>query len=201
VGNEELDAEAEVARRCKTGRPLPLVDLRVVNEQMEDVKPTGDQVGEIVVRSPWLTQGYLKDRNNSENLWKGGYLHTGDVAAIDGNKYVNITDRIKDVIKIGGEWLSSLELEDVINLHPDVAEVAVIGMEDQKWGERPLALIVPKKDHKSITEKEMVNHVKSFIDKGMLTKLALLLHIRKVEVIDKTSVGKINKKLLREKYL
>ncbi len=201
VGNEKLDNEAEVTRRCKTGRPLPLVDLRVVDEHLQDVEPTGDQVGEIVVRSPWLTQGYLKDRNNSENLWKGGYLHTGDVAAIDRENYVNITDRIKDVIKIGGEWLSSLELEDVINLHPAVAEVAVIGMEDQKWGERPLALIVSREDHEPVSEKEMINHVKSFIDKGMLTKLALLLNIRKVEAIDKTSVGKINKKLLREKYL
>ena len=114
---------------------------------------------------------------------------------------MNITDRIKDVIKIGGEWLSSLELEDVINLHPAVAEVAVIGMEDQKWGERPLALIVSREDHEPVSEKEMINHVKSFIDKGMLTKLALLLNTRKVEAIDKTSVGKINKKLLREKYL
>ncbi len=201
VGNEKLDDETEVTRRCKTGRPLPLVDLRVVNKHLQDVEPTGDQVGEIVVRSPWLTQGYLKDRNNSENLWEGGYLHTGDVAAIDRENYVNITDRIKDVIKIGGEWLSSLELEDVINLHPAVAEVAVIGMEDQKWGERPLALIVPKEDHKPVTEKEMISHVKSFIDKGMLTKLALLLNIRRVEAIDKTSVGKLNKKLLREKYL
>ena len=200
VGNDDLDDEAEVTRRCKTGRPLPLVELRVVDDRLQDVEPTGDQVGEIVVRAPWLTQGYLKDQDNSENLWDGGYLHTGDVAAIDQDNYVSITDRMKDVIKIGGEWLSSLALEDVINLHPAVAEVAVIGIQDQKWGERPLALIVAKDDQEPVTEKEMISHVKSFIDQGKLTKLALLLKVRKVDAIDKTSVGKINKKLLREKY-
>jgi len=201
IGDENLDEEAEIERRCKTGRPIPLVDLKVVDENMQDVVADGEQVGEIVVRSPWLTQGYLKDRNNSENLWKDSYLHTGDVAAIDQQNYINITDRMKDVIKVGGEWLSSLELEDAINLHPAVGEVAVIGMEDQKWGERPLALIVLKDEQIQLTEKELTSHVKDFIDKGMLTKLALLVTIRLVDSIEKTSVGKINKKLLREKHL
>ena len=108
---------------------------------------------------------------------------------------------MKDVIKMGGEWLSSLELEDVVNLHPAVAEVAVIGMADQKWGERPLALIVLKEDQKQLTEEEMASHVKGFIDKGVLVRFASQLNIRMVDGIEKTSVGKINKKLLREKHL
>ena len=197
----DFGSEKEIDLRCKTGRPLPLVQLRVVDEQMNDVTSDGSSVGEIVVRSPWLTQGYWKDIRNSENLWKDGYLHTGDVANIDSSNYVAITDRMKDVIKIGGEWLSSLELEDVINLHDAVSEVAIIGIADDKWGEKPLALIVIKEGVPEPDPKEVVAHVKSFIDKGMMSKLAVLLEVRFVDKIDKTSVGKINKKVLREAFL
>ena len=201
IGNHELDKDTEVDIRCKTGRPLPLVQLRVVDDQMADVARDGAAVGEVVVRAPWLTQSYWKDSRNSENLWRGGYLHTGDVAQINADNYISITDRMKDVIKIGGEWLSSLELEDIINLHPAVSEVAVIGTADEKWGERPLALIVVKAGTKEPDQKEIVNHVKAFIDKGLMGKLGLLLQVSYVATIDKTSVGKINKKLLREKNL
>ncbi|WP_310599431.1 fatty acid--CoA ligase [Desulfobulbus sp.] len=201
VDRDDLNEEEEVTLRCKTGRPIPLVQLRLLDEQMNEVPHDGEQVGEVVVRAPWLTQGYLKDQRNSENLWKGGYLHTGDVANIDARRYVSITDRIKDVIKTGGEWLSSLELEDVIGLHPAVAEVAVIGMLDKKWGERPLALVVPKKDAVLPTPRQLVGHINQFIDKGLLSKQAMLLKVRFVESIDKTSVGKTDKKTLRVKHL
>ncbi len=198
VSEKDLTEEEELNLRCQTGRPLPLVELRVVDEEMKDIDYDGKTVGEIVVRAPWLTQGYWKDKRNSEILWKDGYLHTGDVATINQHRYVNITDRMKDVIKIGGEWMSSLELEDVIGMHPAVAEVAVIGMPDEKWVERPLALIVAQGD---ITEKQILKHVKGYSEKGVITRQALLLKVRFVEAIDKTSVGKINKLLLREKYL
>lgn len=201
VDSRDIGTKNEIDIRCKTGRPLPLVQLRVVDEKMNDVEGDGCSVGEIVVRSPWLTQGYWKDSRNSENLWNGGFLHTGDVANINNSNYVAITDRIKDVIKIGGEWLSSLELEDIINLHPAVSEVAVIGTSDAKWGEKPLALIVVREDATEPETKEMVGHVKSFIDKGLMSKLALLLEVKYVDQIDKTSVGKINKKVLRETFL
>ncbi len=201
VGNRQLTEDQEVNIRCKTGRPLPLVQLRVVDEEMSDVNRDGAAVGEVVVRAPWLSQGYWKDSRNSENLWRNGYLHTGDVAQINEEGYINITDRMKDIIKIGGEWLSSLELEDIINLHPAVSEVAVVGMTDEKWGERPLALIVLKERSAEPDAKEIINHVKAFIDKGLMSKLSLLLQVRYVPLIDKTSVGKINKKLLREKLL
>jgi fatty-acyl-CoA synthase len=105
-----------------------------------------------VVRAPWLTQGYLKDHKASERLWEGGYLHTGDVAVRDEQGYVKITDRTKDVLKVSGEWVSSLELEDIIAHHPGVAEVAVIGQPDEKWGERPLALVVAKPDNRGNRE-------------------------------------------------
>lgn len=198
VDEDDLSEEQEIEIRCKTGRAIPLVDLRVVDADMHDVGGDGRSVGEVVVRSPWLTQAYLKDKRNSELLWQGGYLHTGDVASIDDRAYVSITDRIKDVIKIGGEWISSLELEDVISQHPSVAEVAVVGKADEKWGERPLALVVAKQ---KVGAKELVRHVQGFTDTGILNKQALLLKVELVDSIDKTSVGKIDKKLLREKYL
>ena len=109
---------------------------------MNDLPHDGVSQGEMVVRAPWLTQGYLKDPVNSEKLWAGGWLHTGDIAVIDEEGYLKITDRIKDVIKTGGEWVSSLDLEDLILKHPGVVEAAVIGVPDPKWTERPLAVVV-----------------------------------------------------------
>lgn len=198
VTNEDLGSERETSIRCKAGKAVPFVEMRVVDEDMTDIASDGEEVGEIVVRAPWLTQGYLKDKRNSEVLWDGGYLHTGDVANMDDKQYINITDRIKDVIKIGGEWVSSLELEDIIGLHSAVAEVAVIGKPDEKWVERPFALVLKRGE---VSKKDLVKHVQGYVDRGMLTRQALLLQVAFVDEIDKTSVGKINKIALREKYL
>jgi len=195
----ELPADEQAAIRCKTGRTLPLVDLKVVDSQLQEQPRDNKTSGEIVVRAPWLTQGYLKDHKASERLWEGGYLHTGDVAVRDEWGYVRITDRIKDVLKVAGEWVSSLELEDIIAHHPGVAEVAVIGQPDEKWGERPLALVVPRPDSQ-LHEKDLTHHVKEYADKGIVNKQVLLLKVKLVELIDKTSVGKINKVALREKH-
>jgi fatty-acyl-CoA synthase len=194
-----LPLEEQAVYRCKTGRTMPLVDLRVVDANFQEQPRDGKSAGEIVVRAPWLTQGYLKDHKASERLWDGGFLHTGDVAMRDELGYVKITDRTKDVIKVAGEWVSSLELEDIIAHHPSVAEVAVIGQQDEKWGERPLALVVPKPGDK-VTEKDLMHHVKEYADTGVVNKQVVLLKVRLVEAIDKTSVGKINKVALREKY-
>ncbi len=199
VTEKDLSEEEELEIRCKTGRALPLVQLRIVDEEMNDIPADGESVGEIVVRSPWLTQGYLKDKRNSENLWQDGYLHTADVANLDKNKYVKITDRMKDVIKIGGEWISSLEVEDLLAPYPGVSEVAIIGLPDDKWGEKPLALVVKKADAE-LTEKELRKHIRGFVDKGVISKQVVLLKVKFVDVIEKTSVGKINKRLLREKH-
>ena len=195
----QLTSEEQAAIRCKTGRSLPLVDLRVADADLAEQPRDNATPGEIVVRAPWLTQGYLKDVKASERLWEGGWLHTGDVAVRDELGYVRITDRSKDVIKVAGEWVSSLELEDIIAHHPGVAEVAVISLPDEKWGERPLALIVPRPDQK-VTEKEITQFVKQYADKGLVNKQVVLLKVRFVELIDKTSVGKVSKVTLREKY-
>jgi fatty-acyl-CoA synthase len=195
----ELSPEEQAVIRCKTGCALPLVDLRVVDANMKEQPRDNSSAGEIVVRAPWLTQGYLKDHKASERLWEGGWLHTGDVAVRDEPGYVRITDRTKDIIKVAGEWVSSLELEDIIAHHPGVAEVAVIGAADEKWGERPLALVVPRPDI-PLTEKDISHHVKQYADKGLVNKQVVLLKVRFVDAIDKTSVGKVSKVVLREKY-
>lgn len=201
VPEDQLDQplEEQVKIRCKTGRAIPLVGMHIVDEEMNPVPADGESTGEIVLRAPWLTQGYLKDHHNSEQLWRGGYLHTGDVANQETNGYFKITDRAKDVIKIAGEWVSSLELEDLISQHATVSEVAVIGIPDDKWGERPLALVV--RGESEPNEKELVSFVKSFVDSGRLTRHAMMLKVLVVDEIDKTSVGKIDKKLLRKKHL
>ncbi len=186
--------------RTRTGRTLPLVDLRVVDERLRAVPADGRSIGEIVVRAPWLTQGYLKDQKATDKLWSGGVLHTGDVAWRDARGYVKITDRMKDVIKVGGEWLSSLEVEDVLAAHPAVSEVAVIGMPDPKWGERPLALVV-RKPGQDAGERELQQHAREYVDKGLLPKQVVLLSVKFVDAIGKTSVGKVNKLALRKRYV
>jgi fatty-acyl-CoA synthase len=198
----ELSFEEQATIRCKTGLSLPLVDLRVVDQGVQELPRNGSSAGELVVRAPWLSQGYLKDRMASELLWTGGYLHTGDVAVRDELGYLRITDRSKDIIKVSGEWVSSLELEDIIAHHPAVAEVAVIGQFDEKWGERPLALVVVKSSENSkVSEKEIVRHVREYADNGHVSKQVVLVKVRFVDAIDRTSVGKINKVALRDKHL
>ncbi|MEX3936289.1 fatty acid--CoA ligase [Paraburkholderia phymatum] len=196
---EPRDLDEEVRLRCKTGYPVPLVDLRIVNEHMEDVAHDGKAYGEIVVRAPWLTQGYLNNPEASAQLWAGGYLHTQDIANIDTAGNVQITDRIKDVIKSGGEWISSLEIESLISLHPGVSEVAVIGIKDDKWGERPVALVVLRQDA-VITEDDIRQHVMGFSKTGQISKYAVPQIVKFVGALQKTSVGKTNKKWLREQF-
>jgi fatty-acyl-CoA synthase len=202
VKSNMLDgSDEELNCRVKAGRPVPLVDLRVVDFEMADAPRDGEATGEVVARAPWLTQGYLKNREASNQLWAGGYLHTNDIGRLDGSGYLMITDRLKDVIKTGGEWISSLELEDIIAHVKGVSEVAVIAVKDEKWGERPLALVVPKADCQSALSADAIKcHVKAHADKGIISKYAVPDQVMFIEAIDKTSVGKIDKKTLRTKY-
>ncbi len=181
----------------KTGLPTPLVNLKIVDSKGKEVPHDGINTGEIVVRTPWLTQGYLKSPEKSEELWKDGWLHTGDVANIDSEGYVKITDRVKDVIKTGGEWISSLELESLISQHPSVSEVAVIGVPDEKWGERPVALVVLGPDH-TFSEDILRAYMQGLADKGAISKWAIPDRFYHVQEIPKTSVGKLNKKVIRQ---
>ena len=181
----------------KTGLPTPFVNLKVVDSKGKEVPHDGMTTGEIVVRTPWLTQGYFKSPEKSEELWKDGWLHTGDVANIDPEGYVKITDRFKDVIKTGGEWISSLELESLISQHPSVSEVAVIGVPDEKWGERPVALVVLGPDH-TFSEDILRAYMQGLADKGAISKWAIPDRFYHVQEIPKTSVGKLNKKVIRQ---
>jgi fatty-acyl-CoA synthase len=195
------DPDAEVEFRARAGIAGPLVDLRIVDPDMKSVPHDGKSAGEIVLRAPWLTQGYFNNPEGSEQLWAGGYLHTSDIAVVDANGYVHITDRLKDVIKTGGEWVSSLQIEDLISQCPGVAEAAVIGVKDDRWGERPLALVVKREtDADKVDELVVKNHLKVFADKGVISKYGIPEKILFIAGIPKTSVGKINKKELRERY-
>ncbi len=196
----ELIPEEQLNARCRTGKPIGMTQIRVVDNEGKDVPQDDKTPGEIIVRAPWLTQGYLKDHVHSEKLWAGGWMHTNDVACVDKNGSIRITDRTKDVIKVGGEWVSSLEIEDVIGKHEGVAEVAVIGMPDLNWGEIPLAIVVAR-ENVEFEDKELNQLVKGSVDSGVLPREAITLKIRRTDVIDKTSVGKINKVALRKKFI
>lgn len=196
-----LERESEIAARTRTGNPVALADVRVIDAGGSPVQNDDRSAGEIVIRAPWLTQSYFKDWNNSERLWDGGWLHTQDVATRDAAGSLRITDRLKDVIKVGGEWLSSLEIEDILASHPAVAECAVIANPDEKWGELPLACVVRKAaDAGATSEHRIVEHVKGYIDRGLLPREAILLKVAFIDSLDKTSVGKTDKKALRQKY-
>lgn len=194
-------ADEQIPVRCRTGQPIPLVDLQVVTSDGVPLPHDGKSTGEVVVRSPWLTQGYFKDPERAEELWEGGWLHTGDVGFIDERGYLQITDRIKDVIKTGGEWISTLILEDILMQHPGVSEAAAIGVPDEKWGERPMVLVVLKEEFKGkVTEEEIRRHFMRFVDEGTITKWAVPDKIGFVEALPKTSVGKLDKKVMRQQY-
>jgi acyl-CoA synthetase (AMP-forming)/AMP-acid ligase II len=195
------DPDQEVEFRTKAGMAALLVDLRIVDESMNDVPHDGKSAGEIVLRSPWLTQGYFNNPEGSEELWAGGYLHTNDMAVVSPGGYVHITDRLKDVIKTGGEWVSSLQIEDLISQCLGVQEAAVIGVKDDRWGERPLALVVKQPTGADgLTDAVVKNHLKAFADKGTISKYGIPEKILFVGSIPKTSVGKIDKKELRKRY-
>ena len=188
---ESLDA------RLKAGKPAAMVELRVVDDAMNDVIRDGKSVGEIVARAPWLTQTYLKDENATTELWRGGYLHTGDVGRFDEKGNLIITDRVKDVIKSGGEWISSLTLESIASSVPGVTEVAAISIPDPRWGERPMLLVV-RETHSKNTVQEMIKIAFSeAVSVGIIPKWATPDRIDFVNEITKTSVGKIDKKALR----
>lgn len=191
----------EIDRRCRTGLPVPLVDLRIVDTDGTPLAHDDRATGEVVVRAPWLTQCYVNNPVASDDLWRGGYLHTQDVARIDANGYVQITDRIKDVIKTGGEWLSSLELEDIVSRHPEVAEAAVIAVRDDKWGERPHVIVVARQGRaESLTAETVKNWIAEAVHAGALPRYAIPERVTLLESLPKTSVGKLNKRALRERF-
>jgi fatty-acyl-CoA synthase len=198
---EGSELATDAATRCRAGRVIPLVELQIIGPDGEILPQDGRSAGEIVARAPWLTQAYFRNPHATTDLWRGGYLHTGDIGTIDEDGWVQITDRAKDVIKTGGEWVSSLEIEDILAQQAAVSEAAVVAIPDQRWGERPLALVVLKPDaDESVTPQQLREHVARYAEKGLISKYAVPDTIQLVDAIPRTSVGKVDKKALRQAY-
>ena len=195
------EAKKLIEVRCRTGMTVPHVDLEIIDPSGKPLPHDGKHTGEVVVRSPWLTQFYFKEPEKSESLWRDGWMHTGDVGYVDVDGYLHITDRMKDVIKTGGEWISSLELENIISQHEAVSEAAVIGVSDEKWGERPMALAVLKPNFRNkVNEDDLKACFQEYVSKGVIPKYGVPNKVLIVDTIAKTSVGKLDKKRLRERY-
>ncbi|MBI2498307.1 MAG: AMP-binding protein, partial [Opitutae bacterium] len=190
--------EERVGLFTTTGFPMPLVDVRILDEVGVGPESGRNNTGELVVRAPWLTSGYARNAEGSRELWQGGWLHTGDVAYRDEAGYLHITDRLKDVIKSGGEWVSSLELENLLSRHAAVSETAVVGIKDEHWGERPVAFVVLRHGANPATIRDALRaHLQGFVTRGSLQRWAIPDEFRVVAEIPKTSVGKLNKRALR----
>jgi fatty-acyl-CoA synthase len=187
--NERLDLMA------RHGIPLAGVDLRIVGETGQELAWDGTTMGDLQVRGPWVASGYYNDPGRNDAL-VDGWFRTGDVATIDEHGYIQIMDRSKDMIKSGGEWISSIDLENAIMAHPKVAEAAVIAVFHPKWQERPLACIAPLPQFKDqITEAEILAFLAPHFAKWWLPDEIVF-----IEAVPRTSVGKFNKRALREQF-
>ncbi len=185
----------------KTGKPLPLAEVEVVDADGRRLPHDGVTTGEVVMRSPWLTQSYYKAPDKTKELWQKGWLHSGDVGYMDENGYLQITDRIKDVIKSGGEWVSSLDLENIMSQHEAVLESAAIGIPDKKWGERPMMIVTLKPEYRGrVSAGDFKTYMLEFAKQGKLPKYGVPDRYEFVESIAKTSVGKLDKKVLRKQF-
>ena len=186
----------------KTGKPLPLAEVEIVDANVQKLPHDGVTTGEVVMRSPWLTQSYFKAPDKTKELWRKGWLHSGDVGHMDENGYLQITDRIKDVIKSGGEWISSLDLENIMSQHEAVLESAAIGIPDKKWGERPMMIVTLRPEYKGkISAEDFKTYMLEFAKQGKLPKYGVPDRYEFVESIAKTSVGKLDKKVLRKQFI
>jgi fatty-acyl-CoA synthase len=187
--------EAEQADlRASQGVPSPLVEVRIVDGDGKELEWDADERGELQARGPWVAAGYYHDERSSDSFTEDGWLRTGDVATISPEGYIRLVDRTKDVIKSGGEWISSVELENEIMAHPKVQEAAVIAIPDERWGERPLACVViePGADMDA-------DELRDFLE-GRVAHWWLPDRVEFIDEVPKTSVGKFSKKTLREQF-
>jgi fatty-acyl-CoA synthase len=176
--------------RAKQGKPLPWVQARLVGDEGAEVPWDGESTGELEVRGPWIAARYYRD-DSGEQRFHDGWLRTGDIASIDDRAFIQITDRSKDVIKSGGEWISSVELENEVMAHPDVIEAAVIAKPDERWAERPLCCVVVR-EGSFLSAEQLLEHLR-----GRVARWWLPDEFAFVEEVPKTSVGKFDKKVLR----
>jgi fatty-acyl-CoA synthase len=191
---ESLPDDERYAIRAKQGYVAAGVDLRLVDEDGREQPWDGRSMGEMQVRGPWVAAAYYNNPESADRFTADGWFRTGDVAVIDPEGYVQITDRTKDLIKSGGEWISSIDVETMIMGHPKVLEAAVIAVPHPKWVERPLACVVPKPGI-TIDPAEILEFLRP-----KLAKWALPDDVRVIDAVPKTSVGKFDKKVLRERF-
>jgi fatty-acyl-CoA synthase len=181
--------------RSTQGIAVPGVELRIVEPgSLEDLPWDGEASGEIQVRGPWIARDYYDDPRSRDSFTTDGWLRTGDVGTVNPDGYVRLVDRTKDLIKSGGEWISSVALENEIMAHPDVAEAAVIGIADERWQERPLACVV-RKPGATLTGDELLAWLRPKVAKWWLPDGCVF-----IDEVPKTSVGKFSKKTLRDRF-
>jgi len=193
---EDLPGDDRYRFKAKQGLLLPCLRCRVVGESGQEVAHNGEEFGELLLRGPWIVRGYYRDEERTQETFGDGWYHTGDVVSIDEEGYIQVADRTKDLIKSGGEWISSVQLENAIMAHPAVKEAAVIAAGHPKWDERPLACVVSKEGEKEEGKKEGIRELLS----KRFPKWWLPDEILFVNEIPKTSVGKFDKKVLREDF-
>jgi fatty-acyl-CoA synthase len=180
--------------RATQGIASPLVEVRIVDPEGAELPWNGEARGELQARGPWVAAGYYNDERSSESFTEDGWLRTGDVATITPEGYIRLVDRTKDVVKSGGEWISSVELENEIMAHPKVREAAVIGLPDERWGERPCACVVPEPGADLDGDE-----LRDFLE-GRVAHWWIPERVEFIEEVPKTSVGKFSKKTLRERF-
>jgi fatty-acyl-CoA synthase len=191
---DHLSEDAKADLRATVGIISIGVDFRVVSGDGEEAAWDGESSGELQVAGPWIAREYYDDPRSPESFTTDGWLRTGDVAVVDPTGYIHLVDRTKDVVKSGGEWISSVELENEIMAHPSVAEAAVIGIRHEKWGERPLACVVVKPGE-SVTREEILAHLDGRVAKWWVPDDVVF-----IDEVPKTSVGKFSKKDLRTRF-
>jgi len=191
----DADYETQLSKRRKQGLVVPGLEFRVVDDEGEEVPHDGEAFGELHVRGPWVTTEYFARPEATEAEFVDGYLRTGDVVTVDPDGYIDIVDRAKDVIKSGGEWISSQELENELLGHDGVAEAAVIGVPHERWQERPLALVVPSDDSAASLSDQLRERVREKYPDWWVPD-----NVVTIEEIPKTATGKFDKKVLRDEY-
>ena len=193
--HRSLDAAEQLAVKVKQGRPVFGVEMKIVDDEGRAQPHDGKSMGEILVRGPWIVSGYFEDAGaGAASVEPDGWFHTGDMATIDSDGYMQITDRRKDVIKSGGEWISSIDLENAAIAHDDVAEAAVIAVPDPRWGERPLLIVMPRPGCRPQRD-SLLELLASQFPKWMLPDEVVC-----IEEMPHTATGKIMKTRLRERF-
>jgi acyl-CoA synthetase (AMP-forming)/AMP-acid ligase II len=193
---DETELPKQLDFRARQGLPVPGVEARAVDSDNNEVPWDGQTMGELVVRGPWVTRTYYNDERSAGSFTSDGWFRTGDIVVMHPNGYIEIADRTKDVIKSGGEWISSVALENALMAHPKVLEAAVIGVPDERWSERPLACVVARPDFKgAVTSEELTAFLAQQFAKWWLPERYLFL-----DELPKTSVGKFDKKAMRAQH-